>query len=148
MEEMINQARKFKVGLTLAHQNLGQLSKSMEETVMASTATKFVGGLSDKDGRAFAPTFRCKPEEFQQMRKTATESHFAFFVRDAMQEPSVFVVELGKLDRLPRMSVGEYKEMIALNRKRYCDSVKEIEHAVTLATQKAKAFDLEEPPAI
>jgi hypothetical protein len=148
MEELINQARKFKVGLTLSHQNLGQLSKRMEETVMASTATKFVGGLSDKDARAFAPEFRCKPEEFQHMKKNANESHFAFFVRNTMQEPATFVVELGKLDRLPRMREEEYQELIALNRKRYCDTVKEIEHAVTLPQQKTKAFDFGEPPTI
>ena len=54
MEHMINQLRKRQVGCILAHQNLGQLNRKLEDTIMASTAIKMVGGISEKDARAFA----------------------------------------------------------------------------------------------
>ena len=54
LENLINQLRKYNVGLIMAHQNLGQLSSKLKDTVMASTTTKMVGGLSASDAAAFA----------------------------------------------------------------------------------------------
>src|SRR3954471_22553750 len=53
-ENLLNQARKYKVGIVLAHQNLDQFEPRLRGAVMASTATKLVGGLSAKDAAAFA----------------------------------------------------------------------------------------------
>ena len=52
--DMLNQARKFKVGLVFAHQNLDQLDASLRATVMSSTSIKIFGGLSAKDTNVFA----------------------------------------------------------------------------------------------
>jgi type IV secretory pathway VirB4 component len=38
LSDMLNQARKFKVGLVFAHQNLDQLDASLRATVMSSTS--------------------------------------------------------------------------------------------------------------
>src|SRR3954454_18979349 len=38
MEQLLNQARKYRVGLVLAHQNLGQFEPRLQASVMASTA--------------------------------------------------------------------------------------------------------------
>src|SRR5437763_5982516 len=54
IENLLNQARKYKVGLILANQNLDQFSTRLCATVMASTSIKMVGGLSAKDAAVFA----------------------------------------------------------------------------------------------
>jgi hypothetical protein len=46
MEQLLNQARKYRVGLILAHQNLGQFEPRLQAAVMASTAIKLAGGVS------------------------------------------------------------------------------------------------------
>jgi hypothetical protein len=44
--ELLNQGRKYRVGLTLAFQNLAQLDRKLQASIMASTAIKFAGGVS------------------------------------------------------------------------------------------------------
>ena len=47
-------ARKFKVGLVLAHQNLEQLSERLRATIMTSTSIKLAVGLSARDAAVLA----------------------------------------------------------------------------------------------
>ena len=74
IDELLNQARKFRVGMVLAHQNLDQLSERLRATIMASTSIKFAGGVSARDASAFAREMRCDPEFVQGMRKHAKTS--------------------------------------------------------------------------
>jgi hypothetical protein len=48
VEQLLNQARKYKVGLILAHQNLGQFELRLMAAVMASTAIKLAGAASQQ----------------------------------------------------------------------------------------------------
>jgi hypothetical protein len=54
IQNLFNQARKYRVGLIIAHQNLDQFDVSLRATVMASTSIKLAGGLSAKDAAAFS----------------------------------------------------------------------------------------------
>src|SRR5438477_6214017 len=83
IDELLNQARKFKVGLVLAHQNLEQLSERLRATIMASTSIKFAGGVSARDAASFAKEMRCDPEFVQSMRKHAKTSEFACWIKNA-----------------------------------------------------------------
>jgi hypothetical protein len=49
--QILEQARKFNVGLILAHQYLGQLAPQVRDALSANTAIKFAGGLSESDAR-------------------------------------------------------------------------------------------------
>jgi len=71
IENLLNQARKYKTGLILAHQNLGQFGRGLEASVMASTAVKLVGGVSAGDAAALSREMRCEPEFLLSMRKRA-----------------------------------------------------------------------------
>ena len=61
MEQLLNQARNYRVGLILAHQNLGQFEPRLQAAVMASTAIKLAGGVSAKDATTLAREMRCDP---------------------------------------------------------------------------------------
>jgi Type IV secretion-system coupling protein DNA-binding domain/TraM recognition site of TraD and TraG len=149
MEELLNQARKYNVGITIAHQNLGQFSRSMQQTVMASTSIKFAGGVSDDDARALAKEMRCKPEFIQMMQKGAKDTRFAVFVRNVMTEPAEYVVPLGLLESEPTMSKEEYEAFLVENRKRYSAPYdqKLIASSVAL-TNAGVTFDLAEPSTL
>ncbi len=55
---ILSQARKFRVGMTLAHQYLGQLSGGLQEAVEANTAIKMAGGVCARRSGAGRPDER------------------------------------------------------------------------------------------
>ena len=82
MAFLLNQARKYRVGLTLAHQNLDQLPPSLRASVMSSTSVKLAGGVSAKDARALADDFGADADFLQSMRKRRGRTQFACHVRN------------------------------------------------------------------
>jgi hypothetical protein len=96
--ELFNQARKYKVGLIVAHQNLSQFERELLASVMASTAIKLVGGMSARDATAFAKEMRCEEEFLQSMRKLAKHTEFACFVRNITPSPLRLTVPFGTME--------------------------------------------------
>ena len=95
IEHLLNQARKYRVGLTLAHQNLKQLSNRLRASIMASTSIKLVGGLSFKDARAFAHDMRADADFLHDTHKTEGQTEFACFIRNEPSTPSWSQCRLG-----------------------------------------------------
>lgn len=60
--DLFEQSRKFKLGITVAHQYLGQLPPKLRESIASNTSTKFAGGVSPEDASALARQFRTTPE--------------------------------------------------------------------------------------
>ena len=74
---ILSQARKYKVGMIMAHQYLGQLSSGLQEAFGANTSIKLAGGVSARDARTLADQMAAEPNLIQQQRKGT----FATFVR-------------------------------------------------------------------
>jgi hypothetical protein len=81
IENLLNQARKYKVGLVLAYQNLGQLETRLSAAVMASTAIKIAGGVSAKDASTLGREMRCETDFLLGMRKHQRATDFACFMQ-------------------------------------------------------------------
>jgi hypothetical protein len=120
IEDLLNQARKYRVGLVLAHQNLDQLNQRLRGTVMASTSVKFAGGVSARDASVLAREMRCEPEFLTSMRKCSGRTEFALWVKHATSHAIRATIPLGEVDRLPRLSPAGYAALIEANRARYC----------------------------
>lgn len=120
IEDLLNQARKFRVGLSLAHQNLDQLSVRLRATFMASTSIKLAGGVSSKDARTFAEDMRCEADFIRGMRKHDANSDFACFIKNAIPRAIRVSVPLGAVDAEPTMPDNAYENLLAANRTRYC----------------------------
>jgi hypothetical protein len=120
IEDLLNQARKFRVGLTLAHQNLDQLGAKLRATMMASTSIKLAGGVSSKDARTFAEEMRCDADFVHDMRKRGTETEFACWIKNALPHAIKVSIPLGAIDALPSLSDDQYEAVLAQNRARYC----------------------------
>ena len=114
---------------------------------MASTAIKYVGGVSAGDAADLAKEMHCDPEFIQGAIKVGGETRFAVYIRNQTPEAVPLSLPLGTLEALPKMTDAEYKELIALNCKRISGAVEERRALpkVDLATSRV-SFELEEPP--
>ena len=66
---ILSQARKYRVGMVMAHQYLGQLSNGLQEAFEANTSIKLAGGVSARDARTLASQMHATPELIQQQPK-------------------------------------------------------------------------------
>ena len=120
IEQLLNQARKYRVGMVLAHQNLDQLSTGLRASIMASTSIKFAGGVSAKDARTFAADMRCEPEFVQERRKRPKHTEFACWVKNLTPQAIGVTVPLGYVEDQPTITKDDYQILIEGNRDRYC----------------------------
>ena len=82
VETLLIQARKYNCGLTLAHQNLAQLSPRLKAIFMGNTTIKLAGGVTDSDARAIAADMRTTSDFLLSMKKRKGVSDFALSVRN------------------------------------------------------------------
>jgi Type IV secretion-system coupling protein DNA-binding domain len=122
MEILLEQARKFQVGLILAHQHLAQFERKLQSTVMTNTAIKLVGGLSDEDARALAGNMRCTPEFLLGMKKheAARITQFACWVRNHTPSAIRLNVPLGMMEAQPPIDKNVLATLFRVNREKYC----------------------------
>lgn len=120
IEGILTQARKYNVGITLAHQNLDQLEPRLRATFAANTSVKFAGGVSAKDARALSDDMRCSPDFLGSMRKRGDQTEFAGFIKNITPHALRIAVPLGALDKLPRLTEAEYEALRERNREKYC----------------------------
>ena len=78
---ILSQARKYNVGMILAHQFLGQLEPRLHDAIAANTAIKFAGGVSAKDARALSNDLRTDAGFIESQEKF----HFAGFIKGQTQ---------------------------------------------------------------
>lgn len=116
--ELFNQGRKYNVGVSIAHQNLDQLTPEIRATLHASTAIKLVGGANYKDAASFAREMNTTPEHIQSMRKRAHSTEFACFVRHHTPRAVSITVPFGILERVPMMPAPAYMKLLEGNRAR------------------------------
>jgi hypothetical protein len=119
IETLLSQARKFNLGVVIAHQHLDQLSTGLRSSVAANTSIKLAGGVSDKDARALAPDMRTSAEFITSMRKHARSTEFASYVRNYTASAVRLTIPFGTLEAAPKMSSDEHSQLIARNRKHH-----------------------------
>lgn len=119
IQSLLEQARKYNVGLVLAHQHLDQLSASLRSAISANTAIKLAGGVNDRDARALAPDMRTESAFISSMRKRAKSTEFACYIRNTTDSAVRLAVPFGTLESAPRMSAAEERVLVELNRARY-----------------------------
>jgi hypothetical protein len=149
IENLLNQARKYKVGLILAHQNLGQFEIKLQAAVMASTAIKIAGGLSARDAGTLSREMRCEPEFLLSMRKHAAATDFACFIRNVTPQPVALTVPFGQMEGLPRMTDRELEHLLSQNRQRVAEARVETatpsEFPVSPQPSNTEKVEIEEP---
>ncbi len=126
IETILNQARKYRVGLTLAHQSLDQLSLKLRATLLTNTSIKCVGGVSAKDASALADEVSTTPEFLRDMRRAGARTEFAVWVKHYTPRAIRLSVPLGFLERQPTMTNEEYERVLLKNRAKYCGTLADV----------------------
>lgn len=120
---ILSQARKYNVGMILAHQYLGQLDQKLHDAFSANTSIKFAGGVSTKDARSLSGMLRCAPEFIERQGKGSFAVHIRGVTKDAV--PLAF--PFGFLEEKPRMTESDRRQLRAKMRERYAAHYSEIQ---------------------
>jgi hypothetical protein len=120
---ILEQARKQKVGLIVAHQYLTQLSQSILDSLHANTSIKFAGGVSDRDAHALARNMRTTPEFIESQ----TKGSFAAYVRNFTANAVSLRIPLGELEDMERMTSAEQAALRDRMRAQYAVSSAEVQ---------------------
>ena len=137
IDTLLIQARKYKVGLTFAHQHLDQLSPKLYSSVMTNPAIRFVGGISASDARALAPEMRTSVDHLLTPKKTARATEFATYVRNVTAAPVILSVPLGVAEQEPKMSARQYEAMLTRVRHDIAAPLSDTEHHITASVPSA-----------
>ena len=136
---ILAQARKYNVGMVLAHQYLGQLEPKLQEAFAANTAIKFAGGVSAKDARALAPMLYCQPELIEAQPKGS----FAAHVRGQTKSAVPLSFPFGHMEAMPCMEKSERAALQQRMRDRYAVHFSEL-----AKDEKSEGADVESDAAV
>lgn len=100
---ILSTARKYNIGMVLAHQFLGQLEPKLYEAIAANTAIKFAGGVSAKDARALAPDLRTDASFIEKQQRLS----FAAFIKGQHKQAVSLAIEPGQMEARQRMSEAD-----------------------------------------
>lgn len=134
IDRMVNQTRKYKIGLVFSHQNLDQLSPALRASVLTSTSIKFAGGLSSKDANSLDAEFRTDADFLLRQKKYGNHTEFACYVKNFTAKAVSVSIPLGVVEREPALNDDEYAKLIERNRAMYSVEV-EIPEIEILAPQ-------------
>lgn len=111
---LLEQARKYEVGMVLAHQFLGQIDGKLRDALTSIPSIRFVSGVEHQDATFLARNMRSTAESIMRQPKGTFLAHF----RDVGTVS--WRVDIGRLSRLPQATPNALELMQAFNRKKYC----------------------------
>ena len=142
---ILSQARKYNVGMILAHQYLGQLDTKLHEAIAANTAIKFAGGVSAKDARTLAGDLRTDAGFIESQSKLG----FAAFIKGQTERAVSFHITPGQMEQCPRMDAAAKLAVRDFMRQRYAVHYSELNASHQQPTedgdQSEKVTDTDEP---
>ena len=115
IELILTQARKYKVGLILAHQHLGQISNDILKTISSNTSIKMASGVSHEDATVLSRNMNCDAPYIRGMKKL----QFATYIKGSTETAVKYNVRFDMLDDLPTMSASDYANVKQAMRDRY-----------------------------
>lgn len=121
ISHLLNQARKYRVGLIFAHQNMDQLSANLRSSVLASTTIKFAGGLSAKDASTLDSEFRTDADFLLGMKKGKNQTEFACYVKNYTNKALAVSIPLGFVEEKPKITAFQYEKILERNRELYSE---------------------------
>lgn len=119
---ILSQARKYRVGMIMAHQYLGQLSNGLQEAFEANTSIKLAGGVSARDARALAGQMSADADMIQRQPKGT----FATFVRGLTDRAVPISFPFFVMEKLPRATKDEIDAIREHSRNAYAEPLQKM----------------------
>lgn len=113
--EMYQQMRKYRIAMTIAHQDLAQLPPAVASAIITSSSTKFASGLQSKDARTLADDMRTTAHFIMNQPSL----NFALYSKGTTEEAVSIRVEKLLMEHMEKRTNAEMDEIIARNRERY-----------------------------
>ena len=130
IEDMLNQARKYKVGFTLSHQNLNQLG-SLKHTVFSSTSIKLAGGISAKDSQDLALEMKTTKDDLLSVKKVDGKfAEFSCYLKNHFNHSIPLSFDFGLLEKREVLSSDSYAKLIGNIRDKYCTPKEELDFGI------------------
>lgn len=126
IETILTQARKYRVGLTLAHQTLDQLSPRLRSAIHANTSLKCAGGVSARDARALADEMHTSADFIESMRRRGGRTEFAVWLKNQTPHSIRLSAPLGFVEGQPILTEEAFEQLQAANRERYCGTLADV----------------------
>ncbi|MEM7241529.1 MAG: type IV secretory system conjugative DNA transfer family protein [Pseudomonadota bacterium] len=146
IETILSQARKYNVGMVMAHQYLDQLSPRLQSAFMSNTSIKMAGGLSVKDARAFASEFRTDAEFIASQPKGS----FATSIRGHTNSAVSLKIPFGHMESMEKHDWQAKEYVIGDMRHKYAVPIYEM-YQNEKSDEETEALSKEEetskPPA-
>ncbi|MEO6215101.1 MAG: hypothetical protein ABIO86_03650 [Sphingomonas sp.] len=112
IDDLLNEARKYKCGCIFAHQYLDQATGSLKSSLHANTSIKFASGLSAADARAMAAEMRTTADFLLDQPR----HQFAAHIRNVT--PQAVSIPIQRPARRRELSPSAFEELIQRNRLR------------------------------
>ena len=142
IDTLLIQARKYKVGITFAHQHLHQLKAEFRASVMTTAAVRFVGGVSDEDARALKSDMRTSAEFLLSMKKrNRIDTQFACYVRNHTDNAVKLTLPFSRAENEPRMTKEAQGALLARNRTAVAAPIAEAQAHIDASTKPIKLSD-------
>jgi len=126
---ILQQARKYQIGLVAAHQSLDQATVGVRAALLSNTSFKCVSGVSARDARVLADELRTTPDFIEGMRRREGTTEFAAWVKHETPQAIRLTVPLGYLERQPVLTEEAYDELVERNRAQYCGTLEEVQRS-------------------
>jgi hypothetical protein len=135
---ILSQARKYKVGMTMAHQYLGQLVPSLQAGFEANTSIKLAGGVSQRDAQSLSGQMNTSADIIQRQ----PEGVFATYVRGYTKQAVPISFPFFVLENAPKNTKIERDAIRQHSRIHYASPLKDtVEHSETINE------DAKDPPS-
>ena len=87
MDDLLTEARKYKLGCVFAHQFLDQCTHSLKSSLAANTSIKMASGVSMTDARQLAPDLRTTADFILVPAEAALRRAYSTIYRDTIKNP-------------------------------------------------------------
>jgi hypothetical protein len=114
IDDLLTDARKYKLGCVFAHQYLDQAAPSLRASLAANTSIKFAAGVSTADARALAADMRTSVDFILKQPSL----QFACHIRNVTPHAVSIPVIPGLPDRADQLSAAQYERLREINRSR------------------------------
>jgi DNA helicase HerA-like ATPase len=112
IDDLLTEARKYKLGCVFAHQYLGQCTQQLRSSLAANTSIKMASGVSTADARVLAPDLRTT-QDFILAQPALT---FACYIRGVTSQAIALPVTAGKMEGEPKLT-DEARQILRANNR-------------------------------
>lgn len=120
--EILSEARKYRLNLTIAHQYMGQLSPTVRKTVFGNVGSMISFRVGAEDAKILAEEYNPIFKERDIINLGVREFYIKMSVNGELREAFS-----GRTLDAPKTKDDYTQEIIAQSRKKYCHSQKDVE---------------------